>query len=164
MFPEPPITGTTTPLALGTSTVGVIGGPNGNGQWGVTSQHADSTMTTQKTSTVMNFLSWLFTPDHLGDWIKINQSGADIPTETAAPTVNLPGLKNLVPTGKVPTVVDVMLDDVLSTAATNSGLRLVQSYIDGSLSYTAFASQWQSLLNSSAQQWATQNHVDLSKY
>jgi hypothetical protein len=164
VFPEPPITGTTTPLALGTSTVGVIGGPNGNGQWGVTSQHADSTMTTQKTATVMNFLAWLFTPEHLGDWIKINQSGADIPTETAAPTVNLPGLKNLVPTGKVPTVVDVMLDDVLSTAATNSGLRLVQSYIDGSLSYTAFASQWQSLLNSSAQQWASQNHVDLSKY
>jgi ABC-type glycerol-3-phosphate transport system substrate-binding protein len=164
VFPEPPITGTTTPLALGTSTVGVIGGPNGNGQWGVTSQHADSTMTTQKTTSVMNFLAWLFTPDHLGNWIKINQSGADIPTETAAPTVNLPGLKNLVPTGKVPTVVDVMLDDVLSTAATNSGLRLVQSYIDGSLSYTAFASQWQSLLNSSAQQWATQNHVDLSKY
>ena len=32
-----------------------------------------------------------------------------------------------------------MLDDVLSTAATNSGLRLVQHYIDGSLSYTAFA-------------------------
>ncbi|HEY3904135.1 MAG TPA: ABC transporter substrate-binding protein [Streptosporangiaceae bacterium] len=164
VFPEPPITGTTTPLALGTSTVGVIGGPNGNGQWGVTSQHADSTMTTQKTTSVMNFLAWLFTPDHLGNWIKINQSGADIPTETAAPTVNLPGLKNLVPTGKVPTVIDVMLDDVLSTAATNSGLRLVQSYIDGSLSYTAFASQWQSLLNSSAQQWATQNHVDLSKY
>jgi hypothetical protein len=164
VFPEPPITGTTTPLALGTSTVGVIGGPNGNGQWGVTSQHADSTMTTQKTATVMNFLAWLFTPSHLGNWIKINQSGADIPTETAAPTVNLPGLKNLVPTGKVPTVVDVMLDDVLSTAATNSGLRLVQSYIDGSLSYAAFASQWQSLLNTSAQQWATQNHVDLSKY
>jgi hypothetical protein len=164
VFPEPPITGTTTPLALGTSTVGVIGGPNGNGQWGVTSQHADSTMTAQKTATVMNFLAWLFTPEHLGDWIKINQSGADIPTETDAPTVNLPGLKNLVPAGKVPTVVDVVLDDVLSTAATNSGLRLVQSFIDGSLSYTAFASQWQALLNSSAQQWASANHVDLSKY
>jgi hypothetical protein len=69
-----------------------------------------------------------------------------------------------VPAGKVPTVVDVVLDDVLSTAATNSGLRLVQSFIDGSLSYTAFASQWQALLSSSAQQWASANHVDLSKY
>jgi raffinose/stachyose/melibiose transport system substrate-binding protein len=164
VFPEPPITTASTPLALGTSTVGLIGGPNGNGQWGVTSQHADATMTPQKTATVMNFVAWLFTPAHLGSWIKINQSGADIPTETAAPTVNLPGLKALVPTGKVTTVVDVILDDVLSTAATNSGLRLVQDYVDGSMSYSAFSSQWQSLLTSSAQSWATQNHVDLSKY
>jgi raffinose/stachyose/melibiose transport system substrate-binding protein len=164
VFPEPPITTASTPLALGTSTVGLIGGPNGNGQWGVTSQHADAAMTPQKTATVMNFLAWLFTPAHLGSWIKINQSGADIPTETAAPTVNLPGLKALVPAGKVTTVVDVILDDVLSTAATNSGLRLVQDYVDGSMSYSAFSSQWQSLLTSSAQSWATQNHVDLNKY
>jgi hypothetical protein len=53
---------------------------------------------------------------------------------------------------------------VLSTAATNSGMRLVQDYVNGSMSYSAFSSQWQSLLTSSAQQWATQNHVDLSKY
>jgi Bacterial extracellular solute-binding protein len=164
VFPEPPITTTSTSLGLGTSTIGLIGGPNGNGQWGVTSQHADSTMTPQKTATVMNFVAWLFTPAHLGSWIKINQSGADIPTETAAPTVNLPGLKSLVPTGKVTTVVDVVLDDVLSTAATNSGLRLVQDYVDGSMSLRAFSSQWQSLLTSSAQAWATQNHVDLNKY
>jgi raffinose/stachyose/melibiose transport system substrate-binding protein len=164
VFPEPPITGTSTPLALGTSTVGMIGGPNGNGQWGVTSQKADGTMTPAKTATVMNFVAWLFTPQHLGNWIKINQSGADIPTETGAPSVNLPGLSSLVPAGKVGTVVDVVLDDVLSTAATNSGLRLVQEYIDGSLSYSSFASQWQSLLTSSAQQWATANHVDLGKY
>jgi raffinose/stachyose/melibiose transport system substrate-binding protein len=164
VFPEPPITTASTSLATGTSTVGVIGGPNGNGQWGVTSQQADHTMTPAKTKMVMNFLAWLFTPQHLGYWIKINQSGADIPTETAAPTVNLPGLKTLVPTAKVATVVDVVLDDVLSTAATNSGLRLVQQYVNGSMSYPAFASQWQSLLTSAANSWATTNHVDLSKY
>jgi raffinose/stachyose/melibiose transport system substrate-binding protein len=164
VFPEPPITTASTSLATSTSTVGVIGGPNGNGQWGVTSQHADSSMTPAKTATVMNFLAWLFTPAHLGYWIKINQSGADIPTEPSAPTLNLPGLKSLVPTGKVTTVVDVVLDDVLSTAATNSGLRLVQSYVDGTLSYSSFASQWEALLTSAAQSWATQNHVDLSKY
>jgi len=164
VFPEPPITADTTPLGLGTSTVGMIGGPNGNGQWGVTSQQADSTMTPAKTATVMDFVAWLFTPQHLGSWITINQSGADIPTETGAPSVNLPGLSSLVPTGKVGTVVDVVLDDVLSTAATNSGLRLVQEYIDGQLPYSAFASQWQSLLTGAAQQWATANHTDLSKY
>jgi Bacterial extracellular solute-binding protein len=164
VFPEPPITSDSTPLATGTSTVGMIGGPNGNGQWGVTSQQADSSMTTAKTATVMNFLAWLFTPQHLGDWIKINQSGADIPTETGAPVLNIPGLSSLVPTAKVGTVVDVMLDDVLSTAATNSGLRLVQEYLDGQLNFSAFSAQWQSLLTSAAQQWATANHADLSKY
>jgi extracellular solute-binding protein len=164
VFPEPPITSDSTPLATGTSTVGMIGGPNGNGQWGVTSQQADSSMTPAKTATVMNFLAWLFTPQHLGDWIKINQSGADIPTETGAPVLNIPGLSSLVPSDKVGTVVDVMLDDVLSTAATNSGLRLVQEYLDGQLNFSAFSTQWQSLLTSAAQQWATANHADLSKY
>lgn len=164
VFPEPPITSATSPLATGTSTVGMIGGPNGNGQWGVTSQQADSSMTTAKTATVMDFLAWLFTPRHLGDWIKINQNGADIPTETGAPTLNIPGLNSLVPSSKVGTVVDVVLDDVLSTAATNSGLRLVQEYLDGQLSFSAFSTQWQSLLTSAAQQWATANHVNLSQY
>lgn len=164
MFPEPPITTATTPLATGTSTVGVIGGPNGNGQWGVTSQKADSSMTPAKTAKVMNFVAWLFTPPHLGYWITISQQGANIPTEPAAPTLNLPGLKSLVPSTKPPTVVDVILDDVLSTAATDAGLRIIQNYIDGSLPYSSFATQWQSLLTSAAQAYATQNHVDLSKY
>jgi ABC-type glycerol-3-phosphate transport system substrate-binding protein len=164
VFPEPPITTATSPLALGTSTVGVIGGPNGNGEWSITSQRADSTMTPAKTATVMNFMAWLFTPQHLGYWLKISGSGAYIPTEPGALTVSLPGLSSLVPAGKVPTVIDVVLDDVLSTAATNSGMRLIQEYVGGSLPYSAFASQWQSLLTSSAQAWATQNHVNLSKY
>jgi len=164
VFPEPPITSDSTPLATGASTVGMIGGPNGNGQWGVTSQQADGSMTPAKTATVMNFLAWLFTPQHLGDWIKINQSGADIPTETGAPVLNIPGLSSLVPSAKVGTVVDVVLDDVLSTAATNSGLRLVQEYLDGQLSFSAFSTQWQSLLTSAEQQWVTANHADLGKY
>jgi ABC-type glycerol-3-phosphate transport system substrate-binding protein len=164
VFPEPTITTTTTPLALGTSTVGVIGGPNGNGEWSITSQRADSTMTPDKTATVMNFMAWLFTPHNLGYWLQISGSGSYIPTETGSPSVNLPGLPGLVPTGKVPTVIDVVLDDVLSSAATNSGMRLVQEYVDGSLSYSDFASQWQTLLTSSAQAWAAQNHVNLSKY
>jgi raffinose/stachyose/melibiose transport system substrate-binding protein len=164
VFPEPSITTATTPLATGTSTVGVIGGPNGDGQWGVTSQKADSSMTPAKTAKVMNFVAWLFTPAHLGYWIKVAQEGADIPTEPSAPTLKLPGLTSLVPTAKPPTVVDVVLDDVLSTAATDSGLRIIQNYVDGSLSYSSFASQWQALLTSAAQAYATQNHIDLSKY
>jgi raffinose/stachyose/melibiose transport system substrate-binding protein len=164
VFPEPPITTASTPLATGISTKGIIGGPNGNGQWGVTSEQADHSMTPAKTKVVMNFLAWLFTPQHLGYWINIQESGGEIPAETTAPIVNLPGLKSLVPTSKVATVVDVVLDDVLSTATTNQGLRLVQSYVNGSMSYASFASQWQTLLTTAANSWATTNHVDLSKY
>jgi raffinose/stachyose/melibiose transport system substrate-binding protein len=164
VFPEPTITNATTSFALNTVTRGVIGGPNGNGQWGVTSQKADSTMTPAKTKVVMDFLAWLFTPSHNGSWINSSQKGGEIPIVTGAPTLNLPGLPNLIPSGKVPVVVDVVLDDVLSTAATNSGLRLVQDYLDGSDSYSSFASQWQSLLTSAAQAWASENHVNLNMY
>ena len=164
MFPEPPITTATTPLATGTSTIGVIGGPNGNGQWSLTSPKADSSMTPAKTAKVMDFVAWLFTPAHLGSWIKISQEGADIPTEPSAPILNLPGLTSLVPTSKTPTVIDVVLDDVLSTAATTAGLRIIQSYVNGSLPYSSFATQWQALLTSAAQSYATQNNINLSKY
>ena len=164
VFPEPTITSATTSYALNTITRGVIGGPNGNGQWGVTSQKADSTMTSAKTAVVMNFLAWLFTPAHLGYWINQSQLGGEIPIEVGSPTLSVPGLSSLVPSGKVPTVVDVVLDDVLTTAATNDGLRLVQEYMDGSLSYSGFASQWQSLLTTGAQAWAAQNHVNLNQY
>ncbi len=164
VFPEPTITSATTSYALNTITRGVIGGPNGNGQWGVTSQKADSTMTPAKTAVVMNLLAWLFTPAHLGYWINQSQNGGEIPIEIGSPTLSVPGLSSLVPSGKVPTVVDVALDDVLTTATTNDGLRLVQEYMDGSLSYSGFASQWQSLLTSGAQAWAAQNHVNLNQY
>ena len=36
--------------------------------------------------------------------------------------------------------------------------------MNGSMSYSSLASQWQSLLTSAANSWATTNHVDLSKY
>ena len=164
VFPEPTITTSSSQYALNTITRGIIGGPNGDGQWGVTSEKADTSMNSAKTAVVMNFLAWMFTPKHLGYWINISQKGGEIPTEKGSPILNLPGLKSLVPTGKVPTVVDVVLDDVLSTAATNSGLRLIQDYVNGSLAFPAFSTQWQSLLTSSAQSWATQNHVNLNKY
>jgi ABC-type glycerol-3-phosphate transport system substrate-binding protein len=164
VFPEPTITSATTAYALNTITRGVIGGPNGNGQWGVTSQKADSSMTPAKTAVVMDFLAWLFKPANLGYWINQSQKGGEIPIEVGAPTLNLPGLTSLIPAGKVPTVIDVVLDDVLTTAATTSGLRLVQEYMDGSLSYSAFASQWQSLLTTAAAAWAAQNHVNLNSY
>lgn len=164
VFPEPTITTATTKYALGTVTRGVIGGPNGNGQWSITSQKADSTMTPQKTAVVMNFLAWLFTPTNLGYWIQINQGGGDIPTETAAPTANLPGIKNLLPTKSVPTVVLPVTGGLMTTVSATDGLKLIQEYMDGTVSYASFAAQWQSILTTAAQTWASENHVNLKKY
>lgn len=163
VFPEPTITKATTPLALGTHTQGAIGGPNGVGQWSITSEKADQTMTPQKTKDVMNFLAWLCTPKNVGVWLKPTDTD-DIPTEPSAPAPKVPGVESLVPSGKVPTTVDVLLDDVLGSAASTSALRLVQDYVDGSSSYATFSSQWESLLTTSAKSWAAQNHVNLSKY
>ena len=164
VFTEPPITKATTPLATGTVTTGLIGGPAGAGLWSITSEKADHTMTPQKTAVVMNFLAWLFEPANLGYWIKINGQGAWIPTEPTAPAAAVPGLKSILPTAPVPAGVDILPDGVLGSAASNASLRLIQEYVDGSLSYSSFSSAWQSLLISSANQFVQQNHVDLKKY
>ena len=165
LFPEPPITQATTPYAAGVSTKGVIGGPNGAGQWSITSQKADHTMTPAKTNTVMNFMAWLFTPQHIGPEVKDwGQGGSFIPTVAGAAVPNIPGLASLVPATPPSVVVDVALDDVLSTNTTNTGLRFLTSYMSGGMSYSAFASQWDSILHAGAQAYAAQNNISLGKY
>lgn len=165
VFAEPAITAASTSYGTDVSTKGVIGGPNGHGQWSVTSERADHTMTPAKTKAVMNFVYWLFTPQHLGaevkDW---GDGGAFIPTEPAAPTADIAGISSLVPSKAPATVVDVALDDVLSSNTSSAGGRLIQSFVTGGTSFAQFSSQWQSLLESGAQAWASQNHVDLSQY
>lgn len=163
LFAEPPITSATSPHSAAVSTKGVIGGPNGAGQWSITSQKADSSMTPAKTETVMNFMSWLFTPEHLSaevkDW---GQGGSFIPTVKGAPVPNVPGLASLVPAAAPPTVVDIALDDVLSTDTTNTGLRLVSQLMAGGISFPDFAKHWDQLLQSGARSYAKQNKIDLN--
>jgi ABC-type glycerol-3-phosphate transport system substrate-binding protein len=163
IFPEPMITKATTPFSSDVSTVGVIGGPNGTGQWSVTSQKADHSMTPAKTAVVMNFLAWLFTPKHLGAFVN-NANLGDIPTEPAAPTPSIPGMSSLVPKTNPPTVVDIALDDVLTTNTTNTGLRDLTEFLDNGESFTSFASQWDSNLQQGAVAYAAQNHLKLSSY
>jgi raffinose/stachyose/melibiose transport system substrate-binding protein len=163
VFPEPTITKATSPYATGTVTKGLIGGPNGVGEWSITSEKADRTMTPAKTKVVMNFLAWLQSPSNLGYWIKAENDGC-IPTEPTAPTASIPGFTNLLPTGKVPTGVIPILASLLSVSAYTQGVRLLQEFIGGDVSYSSFASQWQSLLTGAAQTWAQTNHVNLQKY
>jgi raffinose/stachyose/melibiose transport system substrate-binding protein len=165
LFAEPPITSATTPYATGVDTKGVIGGPNGDGQWSITSEKADHSMTPAKTKTVMDFMAWLFTPQHIGPEVKDwGQGGADIPTVQGASVPNVPGLASLVPAKAPAIVVDIALDDVLSTNTTNTGLRFLSSYLSGGTSYSSFAAQWDQNLQTGAQAYAKQNNINLGKY
>lgn len=164
IFAEPTITTTTSKYSANLSTKGVIGGPNGFPEWSVTSEQADHTMTPAKTKVVMNFLAWLYTPGHLGAIVKNEGDGALIPVEPAAPAGGSVGMKGLLPTGKVITVVDGPLEGTLGASAESAAMRLVSAYLSDDMSFSSFSSQWQSLLVSAAQQWAAQNHVNLAKY
>ncbi len=159
LFAEPPVTKATSPYSAGVSTKGVIGGPNGAGQWSITSQKADHSMTKKKTDAVMDFMAWLFTPQHIGAEVKAwGQGGSYIPTVKGAPIPDVTGLSSLVPATAVPTVVDIALDDVLSTNTTNTGIRLVSQLMAGGISFSDFSNKWEQLLQSGAQAFDKQNH------
>jgi ABC-type glycerol-3-phosphate transport system substrate-binding protein len=163
LFAEPPVTSTTSKYSAAVSTKGVIGGPNGDGQWSITSKKADASMTTKKTDTVMDFMAWLFTPEHMGAEVKgWGQGGSYIPTVKGAPVPDVSGLSSLVPATAPPTVVDVALDDVLSSTTTNSGLRLVSQLMAGGISFQDFSTKWDEILQSGAKAYAKQNKIDLN--
>lgn len=164
MFPFPTVTKTSSPYATGVNVQGTVGGPNGSGEWSVTTQAADSTMTPNKAKQVMDFLMYLYTPDRIGQLVQDMGNGAYIPILKGASTKNNP-TASLLPTGsEIPKTVDSMIDETLTSQAANSGKRILQSFIGGSISFDQFSKEWQSLLQSASKQWATQNHVDLSKY
>jgi ABC-type glycerol-3-phosphate transport system substrate-binding protein len=163
LFPEPTVTSSTSKYSAAVSTKGVIGGPNGDGQWSITSNKADASMTSKKTDTVMDFMAWLYTPEHIGAEVKgWGQGGSYIPTVKGAPIPDVAGLSSLVPATAPPTVVDIALDGVLSSTTTNNGLRLVSQLMAGGISFGDFSTKWDELLQSGAQAYAKQNKFDLN--
>ncbi len=163
LFPEPTVTSATSKYSASVSTKGVIGGPNGAGQWSITSQKADKSMTPAKTKKVMDFMAWLYTPEHIGAEVKAwGQGGSYIPTVKGAPIPDVSGLASLVPAHAPPTVVDIALDDVLSTDTTNTGLRMVSQLMAGGISFPDFSKRWDDLLQSGAKAYASANHISLN--
>ncbi len=165
-FPFPTITKATTPYSSNVNVTGTVGGPNGAGEWSVTSQAADASMTPAKTKWVINFLQWLYAPQNEASWIADSSNNAYVPLINGAklPAGSVPGLSALLPQKFPPATVDAITNAALTAQAQNQGLRLIQAYVGGSMTYTAFAEQWQSLLNQAAQQWAQANKVNLGKY
>lgn len=163
VFPFPTVTTATTPYATGINATGTVGGPNGAGEWSVTTPKADHTMTPTKMKDVVNFLEYLTSPKVLSTWlVGEGQGPAFVPLVKGATLP--PGastLTSLLPKGKAPVTVEGLLDDVLTASGSDSGGRLVQEYVGGHLSFSAFASQWDAIMKRAAQQWATQNHMSI---
>lgn len=164
VFAEPTITTTTTQYSANLSTRGVIGGANGFPEWSVTTEKADHTMTPAKTKVVMNFLAWLYTPGHLGAIVKNSSEGGDLPTEPLATSSGVAGFKNLLPTGKTITVVNGPLEGTLTPSSETDAMRIISAFLSNDISFSQFSSEWQSMLVTSADQWAAENHVNLAKY
>jgi hypothetical protein len=74
------------------------------------------------------------------------------------------GMSQLVPTSQTITIVDGPLEGVLTQSASNEAMRLISAYLSDDVSFSSFSSQWQSMLETAADQWAAQNHVNLAKY
>jgi raffinose/stachyose/melibiose transport system substrate-binding protein len=164
IFPFPAITTATTKYSSNIDVRGVIGGPNGSGQWSVTTQQADSSMTPAKTKQVMDFLAYLYTPQSEGKWVAGMSNGTYIPLIKGTPSPKIPGLNTIIPKGLPPTTVEGILDGGLTAKATRDGSRLLQSYLSGDTSWSSFSTQWEAILKQAASDWASQNKVDLSKY
>ncbi len=163
-FPLPTITKASAPSSANINVTGVVGGPNGTGEWSVTTQAADATMTPAKTQLVVNYLEYLYAPKNVGGWVGDAGNNSFIPLIKGAKYSGAPGIQNLVPSGLPPVTIDSVLDGSLTNAAQHQAARLLQGYLSGSLSYSQFATQWDAMLQSAAQAWAQQNHVNLAQY
>ncbi len=120
-------------------------------------------MTATKLRSVIDWLMFISTPQHSQE--VINQVGTTIPTMNGTKPL-IPSLRQLIPPPgfKQPVIVDGVLDGVLTPAAQTDGYKLLQSYLNGQLSWSAFAQQWDRMLDQQVAAWAQANHTDLSKY
>ncbi len=126
----------------------------------MTTEKAAHNMTPSTTKLAVNFLEYLTAPNVIGKWL--GPEGNGFSAVNGSPP--LPGggvVESLLPKKLPPVTVEGVLDDVLTSAASNSGLRLLQEYAGGSLSFSAFSTQWQTILTQAATQWAATNKVHI---
>lgn len=164
VFPFPTITKQTSKYSANLNVTGTVGGPNGSGEIAIPTHAADASMTPYKMGQIINLLEFLYSPQREGQWIANESQRSDIPLIRGAKAPNVPGLGALLPKKFPPVTVEGILDSSVTAQAASSGIRLVQSYLAGDMTYAQFASQWQSVLTQAAQQWQRQNHVNVAKY
>lgn len=164
VFTFPEITTATTKYSANLNVMGVVGGPNGSGEVAVATPKADKAMTPEVMHWTVNLLQYLYSPSVEGQWIGGESSDSDIPLIVGAKVEASPVLEKLLPSKLPPTVIDGILDSALTTSAALTGFRLIQAYLSGSMSYSTFASQWESDLQQAASGYISANHIDIGKY
>jgi hypothetical protein len=110
---------------------------------------------------VLDWMQYISTPEHVT--AVVNENPSFVPTVVGAKPANAT-LAKLVPVGISGLSIDGIFDDKFGPKATTTALQLLQSYINGSLSANGFATKFDALLKSSADIWAKQNNVNLSKF
>lgn len=163
VFPFPTITKATTTYASNLSFTGDVGGPNGSGIFSITTPKANGG-SWQADNQAANFLEFVNAPQNDGPFIRVTAPGTAPVVKGAKVGAQASGLKALRPRAKMPVAVDGILDNELDTTAGNAGQRLVEGYVDGSLSFASFSKQWNATLKEAASNWAKANKVNLAKY
>jgi raffinose/stachyose/melibiose transport system substrate-binding protein len=160
-FGFPTLTKATTPYATGLNVSDVISSPDGDGQWAVSTQKAAHNMTPSTMALVINLLQYLTAPNVIDTWL--GPTGNGFPLVKGAPP--LPGggaLPSVVVPATLPPVgIYGVEGDLLTTATTNAANRQIEEYAGGSLSFSAFSSEMQTLLTQGAQQWAATAKVHI---
>lgn len=164
MFPFPTITTATTRYSANLNLTGVVGGPNGVGEWSITTPRANASMTPLVKKLVINYLQYLYAPQNEGKWVADAGTGSFIPVIRGASYKSADGVTNLFSKKKPPITIDGVLDGQLSASSQSQAIRILQGYMSQNLSWKQFASQWNSMLQQTATAWAQANHVNLAKY
>jgi hypothetical protein len=160
-FPVPTVTKATTPLAEGANAGNTVGGPNGAGEWSITTHAGDSTMTPAKQKVVVNFMEYLTSPKVVSVWL-VGQAGgkaASFPPLVKGATLPAGSqtLETLVENPNPPVNGEGLLDDALTPTGADAGGRLVQDLVGGGISFSSFATQWDSIMKQAALQYAAVN-------
>ena len=163
VFPLPEITKATTPYAANLSFTGDVGGPNGSGIFSLTTPKANGGSWAADNQAA-NFLEFINSPQNNGPFVRVTAPGTAPVVKGAKVGAQAKGLKALRPQAKLPVAVDGILDNELDATAGNAGQRLVEAYVDGSMSFSKFAKQWNATLQEAAANWAKTNKVNLAKY
>ncbi|MCY0880099.1 MAG: extracellular solute-binding protein [Firmicutes bacterium] len=161
-FPFPEITKASTKYSANISVNGVVGGPNGVGEWSLTTERANSNLTPALQKAAINYLQYLYAPQNEGRWVAGAGNGAFVPVikGAAGTTSSAQQFENSHP----PVVIDGVLDGQLGASAQTDAVHILQQYLSSSISWNIFAQEWDAMLKQAAQEWALTNHVNLSKY